>query len=100
MDENGGKDPLAFCAAYKRGPLGNLLHLQHLRSPEQVAGGISWKPGDKIIVPVPDFPSNVYPWVNLERSGVEICFLNRKNEGRFDVSDIKPCFGLEQDLSL
>src|SRR5208337_4354252 len=28
-----------------------------------VAGGISWKPGDKIIVPVPDFPSNVYPWV-------------------------------------
>ncbi len=53
-----------------------------------VAGGISWKPGDKIIVPVPDFPSNVYPWVNLERSGVEICFLNKKNGGGFGVSDI------------
>ncbi|MGA2403482.1 MAG: aminotransferase class V-fold PLP-dependent enzyme, partial [Syntrophobacteraceae bacterium] len=52
-----------------------------------VAGGISWKPGDKIIVPIPDFPSNVYPWVNLERSGVEICFL-KKNEGRFGVSEI------------
>lgn len=52
-----------------------------------VAGGISWKRGDKIIVPVPDFPSNVYPWVNLERAGVEICFV-RKNEGRFGLSDI------------
>ncbi len=53
-----------------------------------VAGGISWKRGDKIIVPIPDFPSNVYPWVNLERAGVEICFV-RKNEGRFGLSDIK-----------
>jgi selenocysteine lyase/cysteine desulfurase len=52
-----------------------------------VAGGISWRRGDKIIVPVPDFPSNVYPWVNLERTGVEICFV-RKNEGRFGLSDI------------
>ncbi len=52
-----------------------------------VAGGISWKPGDKIIVPVPDFPSNVYPWVNLERSGVEISFV-RKNNGRFGLPDI------------
>ena len=53
-----------------------------------VAAGLSWKPGDKVIVPVPDFPSNVYPWVNLERFGVEVCFL-QKTEGRFDVSDIK-----------
>ncbi len=53
-----------------------------------VAGGISWKVGDKVIVPVPDFPSNVYPWVNLERSGVEVCFLH-KTEGRFGVPDIE-----------
>jgi selenocysteine lyase/cysteine desulfurase len=53
-----------------------------------VAGGLSWKPGDKIIVPVPDFPSNVYPWVNLERSGVEVCFL-QKTGGRFGVPDIE-----------
>lgn len=52
-----------------------------------VAGGIAWKPGDKIIVPVPDFPSNVYPWLNLERQGVEICFLH-KNQGRFGLPDI------------
>jgi selenocysteine lyase/cysteine desulfurase len=53
-----------------------------------IAGGISWKPGDKVIVPVPDFPSNVYPWVNLERLGVEICFL-QKTEGRFGVPEVE-----------
>jgi selenocysteine lyase/cysteine desulfurase len=53
-----------------------------------VAGGIAWKPGDKVIVPVPDFPSNVYPWVNLERAGVEISFL-QKNNGRFGIPDIE-----------
>ncbi len=52
-----------------------------------IAAGIDWKPGDKILVPVPDFPSNVYPWLNLERKGVEVYFLQRKN-GRFDVNDI------------
>lgn len=53
-----------------------------------VAGGISWKKGDRIIVPLPDFPSNVYPWMNLERTGVEVSFL-RKNNGRFGLSDVK-----------
>jgi selenocysteine lyase/cysteine desulfurase len=52
-----------------------------------VAGGIAWKPGDKIIVPVPDFPSNVYPWLNLERKGVEILFLH-KDQGRFGLPDV------------
>jgi selenocysteine lyase/cysteine desulfurase len=53
-----------------------------------VAGGISWKSGDKIIVVVPDFPSNVYPWMNLERKGVETSFLQRRN-GRFGIRDVK-----------
>ena len=53
-----------------------------------IAGGISWKPGDKIILAVPDFPSNVYPWMNLERMGVEICFFQR-NDGRFGIRDVK-----------
>jgi len=53
-----------------------------------VAGGISWKPGDKIVAAVPDFPSNVYPWMNLAHRGVETCFVQR-NEGRFDIRDVK-----------
>lgn len=52
-----------------------------------IAAGIDWKSGDKILVPFPDFPSNVYPWLNLERKGVEIYFLQRRN-GRFDAVDI------------
>lgn len=52
-----------------------------------VANGITWKPGDAILAPVPDFPSNVYPWVNLERRGVEVNFL-QKEEGRFGLRDI------------
>jgi selenocysteine lyase/cysteine desulfurase len=53
-----------------------------------VAGGIAWKPGDKIIAVLPDFPSNVYPWMNLERIGVETRFVRRK-EGRFGLVDVK-----------
>ncbi|MHC1726928.1 MAG: aminotransferase class V-fold PLP-dependent enzyme [Syntrophobacteraceae bacterium] len=52
-----------------------------------VANGISWKSGDSILVPVPDFPSNVYPWVNLVRMGAEVYFLQKK-EGRFGLRDI------------
>jgi cysteine desulfurase / selenocysteine lyase len=53
-----------------------------------VAGGISWKAGDRVMVTVPDFPSNVYPWVNLERMGVEPYFLQKMN-GRFDSKDVQ-----------
>lgn len=52
-----------------------------------VAGGIVWKPGDRVLVPVPDFPSNVYPWTNLERLGVTVDFFP-KNNGRFTCRDI------------
>ncbi len=52
-----------------------------------IAGGIEWKPGDRILVPVPDFPSNVYPWTNLERLGVSVDFFP-KNNGRFTPHDI------------
>lgn len=53
-----------------------------------VAGGMDWKPGDKVLVPVPDFPSNVYPWVNLDRRGVEAYFF-RKTNGRFGAREIE-----------
>ena len=53
-----------------------------------VANGLAWKPGDKVVLPVPDFPSNVYPWVNLERIGVEVSFVQKK-EGVFGLHDIE-----------
>ena len=53
-----------------------------------VAGGIAWKSGDRIMATVPDFPSNVYPWVNCERRGVETYYV-RKINGRFDSTDLE-----------
>jgi len=53
-----------------------------------VANGLSWKPGDRVLVPIPDFPSNVYPWANLERFGVRVDHF-KKNNGRFTPAEIE-----------
>ncbi|MDY6935263.1 MAG: aminotransferase class V-fold PLP-dependent enzyme [Spirochaetota bacterium] len=53
-----------------------------------VAEGIRWMEGDEVLIPVPEFPSNVYPWLNLERKGVKTTFIRRCN-GRFRVNDIE-----------
>jgi selenocysteine lyase/cysteine desulfurase len=36
------------------------------------ASGIDWKPGDRVIVPDYEFPSNVYPWTALRDHGVDV----------------------------
>ncbi|HOI94310.1 MAG TPA: aminotransferase class V-fold PLP-dependent enzyme [Syntrophobacter fumaroxidans] len=56
-----------------------------------VAEGLDWKPGDAVLVPMPDFPANVYPWLNLERLGVEMRFY-RKNLGRFGPAELEEAF--------
>lgn len=52
-----------------------------------IASGLTWKDGDGILVPRPEFPANIYPWMNLERHGVKVHFIERK-EGRFGVKEI------------
>ena len=37
-----------------------------------VAAGINWFPEDKIIINDLEFPSNVYPWMNLKEIGVQL----------------------------
>ncbi|MEW6145001.1 MAG: aminotransferase class V-fold PLP-dependent enzyme [Thermodesulfobacteriota bacterium] len=37
-----------------------------------VTGGLDWKEGDNVIVFEKEFPSNVYPWLDLKRKGVEV----------------------------
>jgi len=37
-----------------------------------VAEGIDWKPGDNIVLPDGEFPSNRLPWLSQQRHGVEI----------------------------
>ena len=53
-----------------------------------LAQGINWKHGDRIILFDCEFPSNIYPFLNLEKQGVEIDFVKSRN-GIFDQSDIE-----------
>ncbi len=44
-----------------------------------VAQGIRWKKGDRILLNDIEFPANVYPFLNLQKEGVEIDFVKSKN---------------------
>ncbi|HWB10597.1 MAG TPA: aminotransferase class V-fold PLP-dependent enzyme [Pirellulales bacterium] len=37
-----------------------------------VAEGFGWQPGDNVVMFDDEFPSNVYPWLNLASRGVEV----------------------------
>jgi len=44
-----------------------------------LAGGLDWKPGDRILLTDIEFPANVYPFMNLRRHGVEVDFVKNEN---------------------
>jgi len=46
-----------------------------------VAEAYPWQPGDAVLVPVPDFPANVYPWLHLARRGVRVIQVPRQQGG-------------------
>ena len=52
-----------------------------------LAQGLEWKPGDRILLNNYEFPSNVYPFMNLQRQGVEIDFVKHRN-GCIEIEDI------------
>lgn len=37
-----------------------------------IAEGFPWQPGENVVVPDSEFPSNLYPWMNLADRGVEV----------------------------
>jgi cysteine desulfurase/selenocysteine lyase len=41
-----------------------------------IAGGIDWKPGDRVVAFQEEFPSNYYPWLRLENRGVKVSWLS------------------------
>ncbi|MFH1194338.1 MAG: aminotransferase class V-fold PLP-dependent enzyme [bacterium] len=53
-----------------------------------LAQGITWKPGDRVILFDCEFPSNIYPFLNLTRQGVEVDFVKSKN-GIINTNDIE-----------
>lgn len=53
-----------------------------------LASGLTWRSGDRIILADCEFPSNVYPFLNLEKYGVEIDFVKNR-DGFLDVEDFE-----------
>jgi cysteine desulfurase/selenocysteine lyase len=53
-----------------------------------VAGGLDWRAGDRVLVVRPDFPSNIYPWMDLEREGVAVDYVRRR-QGQVQVEDLE-----------
>lgn len=43
-----------------------------------VAEGYPWQPGDNVIVPDGEFPSNLFPWLNQRSKGVEVRVVPRR----------------------
>jgi selenocysteine lyase/cysteine desulfurase len=50
-----------------------------------VAEGFPWQPGDNVVIPADEFPSNAYPWMNLASRGVETRRVVTEG-GRIDVA--------------
>ncbi len=53
-----------------------------------VAEGFPWQPGDNVVVPDNEFPSNLLPWLHLQRRGVEVRLVPAGDDGRLDVQKI------------
>ncbi|MBN1449055.1 MAG: aminotransferase class V-fold PLP-dependent enzyme [Bacteroidetes bacterium] len=53
-----------------------------------LAQGLDWKTGDRVLLIDQEFPSNIYPFINLRGKGVEIDFVPQRN-GRIELDDIE-----------
>jgi len=54
-----------------------------------VANGLEWKRGDEIVSTNVEYPSNVYPWMDLQnRLGVKHVMVAEEADGRIDVEKI------------
>lgn len=52
-----------------------------------VAEALHWQPGDNVVITELEFPSNVYPWLNLREQGVEVRFVSSR-DGRILAEDV------------
>jgi selenocysteine lyase/cysteine desulfurase len=53
-----------------------------------IANGISWREGDRILLNDREFPSNVYPFLNLSELGVEVDFAECR-DGRIELETLE-----------
>ncbi|MEM8733447.1 MAG: aminotransferase class V-fold PLP-dependent enzyme [Planctomycetota bacterium] len=55
-----------------------------------VAEGVRWRPGDNVVVPDNEFPSNMIPWQNLRRLGVEVRQVKTSAGGVVSADSMRP----------
>lgn len=53
-----------------------------------IANGLDWKPGDNVVISNVEFPANAYPWLALERKGVEVRLARELEDGRIPLEQI------------
>lgn len=53
-----------------------------------VAEGLLWRDGDNVVTFADEFPSNVYPWMNLASRGVETRRVPTSESGRPDLAKL------------
>jgi selenocysteine lyase/cysteine desulfurase len=53
-----------------------------------VAEGFPWQPGDNVVTAAEEYPSNLYPWMNLRDRGVEVRAVASRGN-RLDVADFR-----------
>ena len=53
-----------------------------------VAEGLDWKPGDNVVTLADEFPSNLYPWMNLASRGVETRRVPTDISGQLDLDQL------------
>lgn len=53
-----------------------------------VAEGLDWREGDNVVILADEYPSNVYPWMNQQRRGVETRTVTT-DFGRIDLQRVR-----------
>jgi selenocysteine lyase/cysteine desulfurase len=53
-----------------------------------VAEGFPWRDGDNVVVPANEFPSNLFPWLNLASRGVEVRQVQPRDQVELNLDDL------------
>ncbi len=82
--EDGSREWLGLLAKERVGRLMNVpatqiaLQTNLGEAMAAVANGLSWAPGDQVVIPEMEFSSLVYPWMNLQSRGVEVVWARKR----------------------
>ncbi len=53
-----------------------------------VAEGFPWREGDNVVIPAEEYPSNIYPWMNLASRGVDVRLVPSRDD-RVEPEDLR-----------